>query len=240
MDFTTTTLLVLAVLFFSTFTRSALGFGDGLIAMPLMTIVVDIQLATPLVAFVAMTISTMILFSSWREVDFQAARRLIFSSLFGIPCGLGLFILAPEEVVKGVLGVLLVLFGLYNLLTPKLPTLKNETLAYLFGFLSGLFGAAYNMPGPPAVIYGTLRRWPPEGFRATLQGHFFPMTVMILLGHGLAGLWTPEVLRLYLYSLPIVMLAIWVGGKANTRIPLELFKNVVYLFLVVIGLFMLI
>jgi hypothetical protein len=30
------------------------------------------------------------------------------------------------------------------------------------------------MNGPPLVIYGALRRWTPERFRATLQGYFLP------------------------------------------------------------------
>ncbi|RLD04929.1 MAG: sulfite exporter TauE/SafE family protein, partial [Chloroflexota bacterium] len=46
MEFSSTTLLVLAILFLSTFIRSALGFGDALIAMPLLAIVVGLQVAT--------------------------------------------------------------------------------------------------------------------------------------------------------------------------------------------------
>ena len=85
MEPTTIIILVLSILFISTFTRSALGFGDALIAMPLLALVVGMQVATPLTALGASTIALTILVSGgWRKVDLKAAWRLIVSSLVGI------------------------------------------------------------------------------------------------------------------------------------------------------------
>ncbi|HVF56170.1 MAG TPA: sulfite exporter TauE/SafE family protein [Pyrinomonadaceae bacterium] len=235
MSFTTTVLLALVILFVSTFIRSALGFGDALLAMPLLAMLVGVRTATPLVALVASTITLVILAGNWRGVDFKSAWRLIASSIVGIPLGLWLLKAAPEFYVKAVLGVLLVIYGLYNLFAPELPAVKSERLAYVFGFVSGVLGGAYNTNGPPIVIYGTLRRWPPAHFRATLQGSFALTGLIILAGHGAAGLWTAGVAWLYVYSFPAVMLGIAVGAKLNRRIPRETFSRVVYVFLVVIG-----
>jgi hypothetical protein len=232
---TTPIVLALLVLFVSTFIRSAVGFGDALLAMPLLAMLFGIRTATPLVAFVASTIALTILATNWRNVDLRDAWRLILASLLGIPFGLLLLKVAPEALVKFILGTLLILYGLYSLFAPRLPIVGNENLAYLFGFVSGILGGAYNTNGPPVVIYGTLRRWPPEHFRATLQGCFFVTGLLILTGHGLAGLWTTFVFKLYLYSLPLVMLAIFVGGKLHRRIPKETFSRIVYVFLVIIG-----
>jgi len=225
---------VIITLFVSTLTRSTLGFGDALLAMPLLTFAIGIKTVTPLVALVSLTIAISILLGSWREGDVKAVWRLIISSIAGIPFGLVLLKTAPEPVVKSILGVLLVLFGLYSLLTPRLPTLKGKKLAYVAGFISGLLGGAYNTSGPPVIIYGTLRRWPPERFRATLQGYFLS-TAFIVIGHGIAGLWTSDVLILYAYALPPVLLAIYLGGKLNQSIPPGKFDRFVYAVLVVMG-----
>ncbi len=40
------------------------------------------------------------------------------------------------------------------------------------------------MNGPPLVVYGGMRRWSPQHFRATLQGYFLPASVI-----GMAGYW---------------------------------------------------
>ena len=106
---------------------------------------------------------------------------------------------------------------------------------YLFGFLARLLGGAFTAGGPPIVIFGTLRRLPPEEFRATLQGCFTPLNLFILLGHALACLWTPPVLELYLLGLPVALLALWLGTRVHRAIPAHTFERVVYLGLVLLG-----
>jgi uncharacterized protein len=145
--------------------------------MPLLAVIVGMQTATPLVALVASTIAFTILLRSWRQVDMGAAWRLIVSTIVGIPIGLFFLKSAPERIAEIVLGVVLVGFGLYNLFTLQLPTLKSERWSYLFGFLAGVLGGAYNTNGPPVVIYGVLQKWDPKRFWATLQGLSWPKTL---------------------------------------------------------------
>lgn len=233
-------LLALFILFISTLARSTFGFGDALIAMPLLTLTIGVQAATPLVALVGVTIALTIVGGSWRSIDIRATWRLILASLVGIPVGLFLLTSAPEEVVKGVLGALIILFSLYGLSHPTLPLLHRQNWAYGFGFVAGILGGAYNTNGPPVVIYGTLRRWPPIRFRATLQGYFLPTIIMIAVGHGLSGLWTFEVLQLYALALPLVLAAIFLGGKLNARIPAGRFERFLYVVLIVLGMLLLV
>jgi uncharacterized membrane protein YfcA len=229
------TLLVLLILFLSTLTRSTLGFGDALVAMPLLALTVGMQPATPLVALFSTTIALIIAGANWHKVDLRVAWRLIVASLLGIPIGLLLLTHAPEAVVKGLLGLVLILFGLYNLTRPALPALHQPGWAYGFGFIAGILGGAYNTNGPPIVMYGALRRWPPERFRATLQGYFVPTGGFIALSHGLAGLWTGEVFQFYLLAFPFVLAAIFLGGKLNGYIPAQRFERLLYLALIVLG-----
>ena len=240
MEFSTTTILVLAILFLSTFIRSALGFGDALIAMPLLALVIGIQVATPLVAMGASTIAFTILLKSWRKVEIKAAWRLVIATWIGIPLGIFFLKAAPEILVKSLLGILLMGFGAYNLFVPDLPKLLNEKWAFVTGLIAGILGGAYNTNGPPVVIYGMLRRWDPEKFRATLQGYFLPTGFAILITHGLAGMWTTQVIRLYGYSIPIIIAAVLLGEKVNLLIPQGKFDKIINGFLVVIGVLLII
>jgi uncharacterized membrane protein YfcA len=232
--------LVLGVAFLAAFTRSALGFGDALIAMPLLTMLIGIRMATPLVALAASTIAISIFSQAWRDADLRAAWRLILSSLVGIPIGLFFLKRAPQTLVEALLSVVLVGFGLYNLFVPRLPVLANEKLSYLFGFVAGILGGAYNTNGPPVVVYATLRRWEPARFRATLQGYFLPTGLTVAISHGLAGFWTRPVLQLYLYALPVILLAVFIGGHVNRRVSGGQFHRLVYAALVAIGLLLLV
>lgn len=142
--------------------------------MPLVTILLGIQTATPLVGLMAAAMSGMILLQSWRDVALRDDWRLVLASFAGMLVGIWLIRVAPEEFVSGGLGLLLIAFGLYTLLRPVLSELPNAHWVYFFGALAGALGAAYNTNGPPVVVYGALRRWSPVRFWATLQGFFLP------------------------------------------------------------------
>ena len=236
----TTLILILTVLFLAALTRSTFGFGDALVGMPLLAILAGMHIATPVIQMFGTTIAIFILIRQWKQVDLKSAWKLIVSSLAGIPIGLYYLSKANESLVKIILAGVIILFALYQLTTPRMIGLKNDRFALLFGFLGGILGGAYNTNGPPVIFYGTLRKWDPVRFRATLQGYFFPTGIGILAGHLIAGLWTREVIRYYLFGLPVVLVAILLGSFLNKRIPKERFVRYIYLILVVLGIFLLV
>jgi uncharacterized membrane protein YfcA len=220
---------VVGIIFVAAFVRSALGFGDAVIAMPLLAMVAGLKTASPLVAFMGPTISLLILARGWRKVDLRSASRLIAASVLGIPIGVYGLARLPEEVLKVALGVVILLYGVFGLARPGARFKKEKAwVPWAVGWTAGVLGGAYNTNGPPVVAYGMLRRWPPERFRTTLQGYFLPTGLMILAGHGLAGLWTGEVLRSYAYSLPAIALGVVLGGLLNRKLTHELFAKLVY------------
>ena len=231
------TIATLGVLFISTLIRSTLGFGDALVAMPCLIIVLSPRTATPLVALVATLISAVILIRNWQIIDFRITWRLILSAACGIPIGLFYLTRVPEFLMQALLGILLIGFSLYNLVQPSLPFCRvPHCLAYGFGFASGMLGGAYNIVGPVLVMYGHLRRWSPEQFRATLQSCFFPAYGCIVIGHAVTGLLTPQVFTLFGLALPFVILAIVLGNKLHAAMPQRFFLRAINIALLLIGL----
>jgi uncharacterized membrane protein YfcA len=113
--------------------------------------------------------------------------------------------------------------------------LVNDRLAWLFGLVAGVLGGAYGMNGPPLVIYGALRGWSPQHFRATLQGYFLPASMLAMIGYGCTGLWTAAVTHYYLLALPAVVVAIFLGRAVNRRMTGRAFLLYVHAGLIVIG-----
>src|SRR5579863_7627242 len=199
---------VAAVLFLATVIRSAFGFGEALVAVPLLALLMPVNVAAPVAVLVSITVALIVVAQDWRKIHLRSAGWLVLSTLFGIPLGLWLLKAVPEPVVKGILAVIIIGFSAFSLRTGNRHELKNDRLAWLFGFAAGVLGGAYGMNGPPLVIYGSLRQWSAQHFRATLQGYFLPASLLGMCGYWLAGLWIPVVTHYYLWSLPIVLAAI--------------------------------
>jgi uncharacterized membrane protein YfcA len=224
-----TMLSVLDVIAVATVIRSAFGFGEALVAVPLLAFLIPVEVATPVAALASITVAGVVMIQDWRKVHVRSAGWLVLSTLLGI----------AESVVKSALAVVIIAFSTHSLVSRKRYELKDDRLAWLFGFGAGVMGGAYGMNGPPLVIYGSLRRWTPERFRATLQGYFLPASLFGLLGYWLAGLWVPAVTRYYLISLPAIMGATVLGRIANRKFHVHLFAYLINVSLLAIGIVLL-
>jgi hypothetical protein len=232
-----TTIYVLLVIFVATLIRSAFGFGEALVAVPLLAIRLQISVAAPLAVLVSITIAALIIVQDWRHIHLRSAGWLVAATLFGIPLGLLLLTEGNPRVVKGTLAIIIMAFSAYALIGRKPPELHSDNRVWLLGcgFLAGIMGGAYGMNGPPLAIYGAMRRWSAQHFRATLQGYFLPASVIGMIGYWLAGLWVGSVTRYYLLSLPLVIPAIWLGRVINHRMRGHAFLKFVHVGLVLIG-----
>src|SRR5262245_55862792 len=222
------TVYLVVVFFGATLVRSAFGFGEALIAVPLVAFVLPVEVAAPVAVLVSVTVAAIVIAQDWRHVHVLSAAWLVCSTIVGIPMGLLLLRSVPEPLCKAALGIVVAGFAALGLRGKAVYELRDDRLAWLFGVSAGVLGGAYGMNGPPLVIYGALRRWPPSRFRATLQGYFLPASVIGMFGYWIAGLWTARVNRLFLLSLPAVLLAIPLGRAINTRLNADRFLAIVH------------
>lgn len=208
-----TTLGVLLVVFVATLIRSAFGFGEALIAVPLLALFLPVTVAAPVAVLLSITIAAVVVAQDWEKIHLRSTGWLVGFTLLGIPLGLLLLTRVHEDAVKAVLAVLLLAFSGYSLFGGKPPELRRDGRGWLAGcgFCAGVLGGAYGMNGPPLVIYGAMRRWTPQQFRATLQGYFLPASILGMVGYYFAGLWVSAVTHYYLISLPVALPTIFLG-----------------------------
>jgi uncharacterized membrane protein YfcA len=223
--------------FVATLIRSAFGFGEALVAVPLLAFSIPLGVAAPLAVLVSITVAGIVVVQDWKKIHLQSTGWLVFSSLFGIPLGLLLLTSSHQSRVKGALAVIIMMFSAYSLIGRTPLELQRDSRAWLMvcGFCAGLLGGAYGMNGPPLVVYGAMRRWTAQQFRATLQGYFLPASIIGMAGYWVAGLWTHAVTHYYLLSLPITVSGVFVGRWINHRLHGEVFFKYLYVGLAGIG-----
>jgi uncharacterized protein len=238
---TVTTLEVLLIAFVATLIRSTFGFGEGLIAVPLLALILPIEVAAPVAVLLSITIAAVVVAQDWRKIHLRSMGWLLAPTFVGIPAGIWLLKSAHHDLVKAVLALVIVTFSGYFLLGAKPPRLENDSHAWLLGcgFFAGILGGAYGMNGPPLVIYGAMRRWSPQHFRATLQGYFLPASIVGVIGYWLGGLWTPAVTHYYLLALIAAVPAIFMGRALNHRLHGDAFLKYVHAGVVTVGIVLL-
>ncbi len=224
-------------MFVATLIRSSLGFGEALIAVPLLAFFLPLRVATPLAVLLSITVAAVVVAQDWRHIHLRSAAGLVAATVAGIPLGLLVLTHVHPEIAKCGLGVLIVLFAAFSLAAPSRLRMEHEHRAVLLlvGLVAGVLGGAYGMNGPPLAVYGSLRRWSPQHFRATLQAYFLPASMLGMCGYWAAGLWKPEVTHDYLLCLPAMLPAVLLGRAINRRLPAAVFSRYVYVGLMGIG-----
>jgi uncharacterized protein len=237
-----TTLYVLLVVFAATLIRSAFGFGEALFAVPLLAMRLPLGIAAPLAVLISIMIAAVVVTQDWEKIHWRSAGWLVAATLLGIPVGLALLTSSHQRAAKVALAIVIIAFSLFSLIGSRLigkelPELKTDSLVWLFscGLSAGVLGGAYGMNGPPLVIYGAMRRWSAQHFRATLQGYFLPASILGMAGYWLRGLWVPAVTHYFLISLPAALPAIFLGRVVNHRLHGKSFFKYVYCALAGIG-----
>lgn len=237
MIFTANVAWVMAIVFSATVFRSAFGFGESLIAVPLLALLMPLDVAVPLSVFISITIAAFVVVQDHKKIHFKSAANLTIYACIGIPVGLWLLTHVPELAVKLGLGLLIIAFAIYLLSGTKLTELKDDNRWWLFscGLLSGILGGAYGINGPPLVIYGAKRRWSAQHFRATLQAYFLVASTAGIIGYWVNGLLSQSLLKYYLWSLPALLPAIIIGRKINSALHGDKFFKYSYIVLMLLG-----
>jgi hypothetical protein len=229
--------VILVVVFVATLIRSTFGFGEALIAVPLLALTLPVTVASPLAVLLSITIAAIVVVQDWHKIHLRSAGWLLLPTFAGIPLGVALLTSSHQHLVKAVLALVIMAFSGYFLIGRSPLRLYDDHRAWLLGcgFLAGVLGGAYGMNGPPLVVYGAMRRWSPQHFRATLQGYFLPASIVAMAGYRFSGLWRPAVTHDYLIALPAMIPAVFLGRFLNHRLRGESFLKYVHAGLICIG-----
>lgn len=208
-----------------------------MLAVPLLAICIPLKVAAPLAVLLSITIAAIVVAQDWKKVHWRSSAWLVLSSVAGIPLGLLLLAGGHQQLAKAGLALIIIGCSAYFLIGRVPFHLQRDSRRWLLasGFCAGVLGGAYGMNGPPLAVYGMLRRWSPQHFRATLQGYFLVASLVGLFGYATAGILSATVSRYFVTSLPVVLVAILIGRALNRRLSGHGFFRVVYVGLVVIG-----
>lgn len=227
---------ILSVICFALFVRGAFGFGDGLIAVPLLSLSISVKVAVPLILLLSIATSITGLLRERASVQLGSLKRAGTVALISFPLGIFLLSLLDELLVRKVLGVLLLLLAVWALWIKELPRLVSPWWSYLFGFFAGILGGAYALRGIVFGLYGSFRGWSSAQLRSTLHGFYLLSGLLIPVGFWSAGLLTQQLLWLALVLLVPAVLSAKLGHWTAQHLDEKGFKKALWILVAALGL----
>src|SRR5258706_9988993 len=147
------------------------GFGSGLIAVPLLTLMWPVTLVVPVVVALDYMGSASQGIGNVEQVAWWEQLVLIPFMVIGVGVGLWLLQAVSTAFLARILGCFVIAYAIYQML--PLPELRGSRVAASYcGLLGGLVGTLFGTGGPLYVIYPYLRALDPSAFPATLALYF--------------------------------------------------------------------
>ena len=218
------------VLFFAYFIRGIAGFGSALISVPLLALFFPVSQVVPLIGLLDWLASISQGLPNRRLIRWPDLLPLLPFTVLGVSTGLYLHtVLAPTSLLLA-LSIFIMLYAVYALL-PFPPLQGGRWLAGPAGLLGGTVGALFGTGGPFYVIYLTLRQLDKTEFRTTIATIFVIDGLCRIVGFSLSGFYTLRIMALFLGIIPVVALALWIGGRVHLRISHAAFVRLVSIIL---------
>jgi uncharacterized membrane protein YfcA len=223
-------LAVTVIICFAAFLQSISGFGFSLLAMPLLSIFVDIQDAVVIATLCGIFTNAVHLKKDLQLVDQAIARRISLSALIGMPLGvvvLSVFSATQMRVIIGAVIVVLVFLMMRNFVLKT----ENTNVDIVLGAFSGLLATSVSTNGPPLVFLLQSKQLDPWRLRATLAYVFTISGCASFIVLMIARKGSIEAFQYAILSLPAMYLGTVVGRKARHRVTQEAFRRLMYVLL---------
>jgi uncharacterized membrane protein YfcA len=218
---------VVAVILVAATAQTLVGFGFALISMPFLVVILDVQDAIVLTSLLSLTNTGIVAQQARRHVPWRTVSWMLAGSLAGMPIGLAVLLLAPEDALRLAVGVSTIVLA--AALGTGLRFGSASAGSELgVGFLSGVLNTSTSMNGPPVVLYLQSLRRPPDEFRAALAAFFFIVSALTLAAFVVTGVITAHAVALAGAGLPSVFLGSVIGHALLRRTHPELFRRLVF------------
>ena len=228
--------MIIAVTFLISLSKGGLGGMLGPLATPLMALVMPINQVLGLLLPIMLLADLFAIALHWGKWNGRLVWLLVPGAVVGVTIGTYLISHAPTQTLKFALAVITILFVIYKLIEKRilnsLEYREQNWHGWLAGTLAGFTSSLAHNGVPPVSIYLILHEVTPKVFIAT-SVLFYAILNWIKVPYYLyIQLFDFQQLLRIAWIAPIIPLGVWFGKWMASRIPREVFDNIILVLMV--------
>lgn len=225
------------------------GFAGTILAMPPSLMLVGYDTAKPILNVLGILAGVYVLMTQKKFVNGKELKKVVVVMAVGMIGGIFLKSLfqGNDKILFKLLGIIVIFLaikGFIDLMKSKQPkdtlsycvekqksSLKNYSLLIGAGVVHGMFVSG----GPLLIGYLSKTIKDKVSFRATISTVWVILNTIILLDDIRGGLWTTELIKIQLISIPFLIAGMVIGTKLYKNMSQLLFMKITYLLLFISG-----
>lgn len=131
------------------------GLGGAMVAVPLIAFFLPAQILIPVSGILALVMSVEMGYIYFKDCDRTVLKWSVLGGIPGLAAGTAVLMLVPAKTLKLFIGIIMILFALWQLKDKRahLPHPATNAKSMLAGFASGCLCTSISFAGPPVAVY---------------------------------------------------------------------------------------
>lgn len=202
------------------------GFGFALTAVATLVLIAPPSSVVPVVLLMNSLMNLFLVFGVRRDIQIRRMLPLVIASVAGLPLGTYILVVADADVLRIVIGLLILLFAAALLLGFRIAVKRKRLSSGVVGAASGILTGSVSMAGPPVVLFLSNLGLQKRTFRANLVAYFLCINLAAIPFYYAGGLLTARVFRMFALLLPALALGGLTGVKLVNRVSERTFRRI--------------
>jgi uncharacterized membrane protein YfcA len=212
--------------FFGGFLQGCLGFGFGMITVPLLLMVLAASEVVPMQIALSLMLSVPLAWQARHHLSAALVLPLLLGAIIGLPVGFKALTLYDGPYLKLTIGVILVVMSVAMLSGWSRPVKSPLLPLFPIGFLSGILQTTSAMSGPPIILFLTNQGMDKDRFRANILVYFALLGTISTVGYAWQGEFTQPVMQRMAFLSVSMIIGGFLGARFADRIPQDVFRKI--------------
>jgi len=195
------------------------GFGSALVNIPLLAHFLPLTTILPILVLIDFTATSTNGLKFRHDINVADIKTVVPTMCVGIAIGVALLSRTPANDLLPVLGISIVIYGLYRLREPMASRFISPKWGYITGLTGGLIGGLFGIGGPIYATYMSRRTNDFAKMRATMAAIFSVSTAFRIAAFLVAGfMLDPQVWWGFAIILPFMFIGLSIGHKLHGKL----------------------
>ena len=203
---------------------SAIGFGIGMVSMPILLLAFEAETAVVMLNTVEVPLSVLMVWQNRRHLERGEILPITIAGLVGAIVGPFVLAAFPERPLSISIIVLIVVLTVVTALNLRAGMPMPRFLGPIIGFLVGFMLTVLAVGGPLLALYMLARQWQRDTIRGSMSLMFLFVMPAAVAGYAVNGLYDTERLTLTAATLGPVIVGFFLGSRIARRMNERVFR----------------
>ena len=230
-------LIILFIVFIASIIRGFNGFGFSATCISGFSFILPAIEIVPIILILEVFISIFMIPYIWNKIDWNFVFKLLIGIALGSPIGLYLLkYLSPETTHLSVC-LIIIFFSILLMRGYTNKSINNDQSKIFTGVISGALNGLTTLGGMPVALFLLITSIQPAIIRGSLAALFFLTDVYAFVLSFFAGIVDMTTIYRTIPLIIILPIGVFIGNKFFIKSKEELYRKVVFYFLIVISIF---